>query len=105
MQRVMVSFDEMKPHHAEKAGIPAKLGELGMTNIRVGGDFDLKQAEIVGEVADFEAFQARFNQHPLANSGSLFKLAPPSKSRVNLFFCDACGADQPYRCTCKLEEG
>lgn len=71
MTRVCIQFDECKPHWAEQRGYLSAARECGLTNIRITGDFDAKITEIWGAVADYGAFRARVQEHPLLSEGSV----------------------------------
>lgn len=73
--RVVLSFDEMKPHWAINQGLDKKAEALGMTNIVVSGDFDAKIARIYGDVDDFTKFERAVQAHPQLSEGSLAKAA------------------------------
>jgi hypothetical protein len=55
--KVVLTFDEMKPHWATKAGLDKSAERLGMKVELVGGDPDAKIAKIFGTVDDFDAFE------------------------------------------------
>jgi hypothetical protein len=58
--RVVISFDEMKPHWAVQRGLDKEAQRLGMKDVKIGGDFDAKITHIYGTVEDFAIFESAF---------------------------------------------
>lgn len=54
--RIVIQFDETKPHWAIQRGYDKLAESLGMSNIKVTGDFDSKVTYIYGTVDNFETF-------------------------------------------------
>lgn len=69
--QVVISFDEMKPHWAERCGLDKEAAGLGMSYITVTGDFDAKITHIYGFVEDFGAFAKAMESSPSLREGSL----------------------------------
>ncbi len=72
-ERVVISFDNTKPHWAKQQGLDKEAERLGMTNVTVSGDFDEKIARIYGEVEDFDAFYKSIAGTPL-DQGTLSRV-------------------------------
>lgn len=71
MQKVGIQFDETKPHQLENSNYKDEARRLGMKNIRITGDYDLKVSSLIGEVDDFEDFLVKFHESSLSKNGSL----------------------------------
>lgn len=73
MEKVVIVFHEIKPHHIEQYGYDVKAKELGLINPKVSGDFDSKIAKLYGEVENYSDFEAKFNASNLSEWGSLYR--------------------------------
>lgn len=73
--RMMIRFDECKPHWAEQRGYDKLAAECGLQDVLVTGDFDAKLAYVVGNVTDVAAFRARVAQCPGLSEGSVCEVA------------------------------
>jgi hypothetical protein len=76
MSKICIQFDECKPHWAKQRGYEQVAAELGLTNIRLTGDFDAKITYLIGDVDNFEAFKTKVDNSSLAE-GSLHKVIDP----------------------------
>lgn len=78
--RVVLSFDETKPHWAKQQGLDQAAEALGLRRIRVTGDFDSKLALIYGVVEDYAAFAFECERHPALKHGTLALVAGTSQA-------------------------
>lgn len=69
--RAVIQFDECKPHWATKRGLDKAALALGMTNIKLTGDFDDKITLIYGDVESVSAFSDAIKGSPLSE-GSVY---------------------------------
>lgn len=72
--RAAISIDETKPHWAIKQGLDKVAESLGMTNVKVSGDFDTKHTLIFGDIEDFSAFAEKMKNSDL-KWGTLCRVA------------------------------
>lgn len=69
--KAVIQFDECKPHWAVQRGLDKAALALGMTNIKLTGDFDAKITLIYGDVESVSAFSATMRDGPLSE-GSIY---------------------------------
>lgn len=75
--RVCLQFDECKPHWATKARFDRIARELGLQDVLVTGDFDMKLTYIYGKVECFEAFENAWVRSALEPVSSLYQTYDP----------------------------
>lgn len=71
MPKVMIQFDECKPHWAKQRGYDTAAAACGLQNVTISGDFDAKLAYVGGEVEDFEAFKVKCSESETLREGSV----------------------------------
>lgn len=81
-RKMLIAFDEMKPHWATGAGLDKVAETIGFRNVRVTGDFDAKVTHIIGEVENEAETRKEFEKLGW-DTASLHRVADSAPKRLD----------------------